>query len=159
MSNLSQNLASELFTDVPNTAIPPVKNVDKISYLSDYKTDFLKASIDFWIQKNPRLISSYNKGNFLGKHNVLSLEVLLKLIFNCIIETIKSDVQQNNNGIQSITLKSYFDTLNDMIPLLTNYLNQHYPNSINIDKLIATLHGTLNAYIENTHPEENKSNN
>lgn len=146
----------ELFENVPNTAIPPGKKENKFEHLSEYKTNFARASVDFWIQKNPRLINDYNKGTFLGKHNVLSTEVLMKIIINCISESIKSNIQQNNNGNQSLTIKSYFDTLNNMIQLLNNYLNQHYPKSINVESLVATLQGTLNSYIENTHTDENK---
>jgi len=152
------DLANELIKEVPNTAIPPTKKENKEEYLSSYKTEFSKAANDFWLKWNPLLLDKYTKGNFLGKHNTNTLEVFLKIFHSALYESIKQEILSKNKP-QSILIKNYYDTLIELDKILISTLNTQYGKDIETDAILASLHGAMNSFIENTHKYESKMQN
>ena len=146
MSTFLKELESKTYTTVPSTTIQasPVVKTDTFNS-EEYKTNFTKASKDYWSRKSNVVYDSYNKGSFMGKYgkNKMTADEYFDKLFICIKESITYELAKKN--ITSEGLQENFNLLKISLKLLANAVEK---DKLNVENLIAFLHGVVNLHIE-----------
>lgn len=126
------------------------------SQQTKYYDDFDLASVDYWTNNNPRMVSRYLGGKIVGNygHDTSKLKDYFKSIFSMIKESMM--IQLAKNGYVGNELKTQFTMLNTTLDLIHDTIVRvDTDKQVDVDELVAFMHGFVNSYVNKTkHTED-----
>lgn len=142
-----EEILDQHYKTVYSSQFKATEPIIKEEFSSTYKTDFAKASSDYWARQGSISLSEYNKGYMSGGYTNNSQNI--NELFRSLLEMIKiiSETECKNNNNTAEDLKENFKCIDAAFKVLAKSVTEKNPKS-NFKALHAFIHGYLNSSIE-----------